>query len=162
MRNLKDKIINAPNFRYGEFVKSYIATRLGIENIPNEEQWRCIELLASNILQPIRDTFGAIRISSGFRSVKLCEAIGSSKHSNHTRGQAVDIEPLVKGVTLYEILEFVHNKLDYRELIAEYFPEGWCHIAYREGANNKQLKLKDKKHDYLRVNLNYIKSLYSN
>ncbi len=160
MRNLKAKIPGASNFKYKELVRSSIALRKGIKNEPNEEQWKCIELLAKEILQPIREKFGRIRITSGFRCVELCVAVGSSKYSNHARGQAVDIEPLEDGVTLVEILEFVHDNLEYRSLIGEFLPSGWVHIAYRPAGNVKRFKLKDENHDYDSVTIDYIRNLY--
>ena len=160
MRDLNAKIPGAPNFRYGEFVKSDTAIRLGIENIPNEEQWQCIEKLAVNVLQPVRNEFGRLTITSGFRSVELCLAVGSSSASNHARGQASDIEPYDVDIPLIFVVEFIHDNLEYRELIAEYFPWGWIHVAYREGGNIKKLKLKDKDHNYRVVDIEYIKKLY--
>ena len=160
LRNLKSAIPNAPNFTYGEFVRSDTAIRRGIENIPNEEQWQNIEKLAVFVLQPIRNRFGRLRITSGFRSVELCEAVGSWSGSNHAKGQAADIEPMRKGVELIDILSYIHNNLPHRELIAEHFPGGWVHVAYRDGGNDATLKLKDKDHNYERVDLDYVKSLY--
>lgn len=162
MRNLNEKIPGAPNFKYKEFVKSTTALRKGIKNEPNEEQWECIELLAKEVLQPVREKFGRLRITSGFRSVELCEAVGSNKYSNHARGQAVDIEPLSDDFTLFDIIEFIHDNLEYRALIAEYFPDGWVHIAYRKNANVKRLKLKDENHNYDSVDIGYIRNLYIN
>ena len=94
LRDLNTKLPMAPNFRYKEFVRSSTALRLGIKNIPNEHQWQSIERVAGNIIQPVREKFGRIRITSGFRSIKLCKAIGSSINSNHTRGEAIDFEPV--------------------------------------------------------------------
>ncbi len=160
MRDLNAKIPGAENFRYKELVRSQTALRKGIKNEPTDEQWGCIELLAKEILQPIRDKFGRIRITSGFRSVELCEAVGSDKNSNHARGQAVDIEPIGTDVKLIDIMDFICTELEYRAVIAEYFPGGWIHVAYREGGNIKRLKLKDGAHHYKDVSLDYIKSLY--
>lgn len=160
LRNLKEKIPGAPNFRYGEFVKSDTAIRLEIPNIPKEQHWKNIEKLAINILQPIRNQFGRIRITSGFRSVKLCKAIGSSPNSNHTRGEAADIEPWSFNVPLINVIKFIHDELDFRELIAEYFPHGWVHVAYREGSNTRVLKLKDAEHNYQKVSIEYLTDLY--
>lgn len=159
MINLNAKIPGAPNFRYREFLRSDVALRLNIYNIPNATQWTCIEKLARKVLQPIRDEFGSMKITSGFRTVELCLAIGSSRQSNHARGQAADIEPSY-GIKLFTVLEFIHSELEYRELVAEYFPEGWIHVAYREGANIKKLKLKDDNHHYKHVSIDYIKDLY--
>ena len=159
MININDKIPGASNFRYREFIKSDVALRLGIYNIPNAGQWACIERLAREVLQPIRNEFGSVKITSGFRTVELCLVIGSSKHSNHARGQAGDIEPS-HGVRLITVLEFIHDELEYRELIAEYFPNGWIHVAYRENANVRKLKLKDNNHHYANVSIDYLKDLY--
>lgn len=161
MINLKDKIPGAPNFTYGEFVKSSTATRLGIANVPTDAQWMNIEQLALKVLQPLRNEFGRIRITSGFRSVELCLAIGSSKYSNHAKGEAADIEPKKDGVTLLHIAQFIHDELDYRTVIAEYFPDGWVHVDYRIGGNLKRLKLKDATHNYQDIQMGYLKNLYS-
>lgn len=160
LRDLNARIPGAPDFMYKEFIKSATALRLGISNVPKESQWKCIETLAIKILQPVRSHFGRIRITSGFRSVKLCQAIGSSAKSNHTRGQAADFEPINPKIKLFSILEWIHHNLEYRELIAEFFPGGWIHCAYREGGNDKILKLKDKNHNYSHVTLDYIRNIY--
>jgi len=166
MINLRSKIPGAPNFRYGEFVKSDTAIRRGIPNIPNSREWNSIEKLAVNILQPLRNHMrgaysdGRLRITSGFRSVPLCLTIGSSKNSNHARGQAADIEPVNFNIKLFDIIEWIYLNCQFRELIAEYFPGGWIHVAYRERANTRTLKLKDKNHNYQKVDINYLRSLY--
>ncbi len=160
-RDLKAAIPGAPNFTYGELIKSSTAEKHGIPNTPDEEHWQCLEKLAANILQPLREKFGPIRITSGYRSVALCERIGSNKNSNHARGQAADIEPIKTNVTLLSMLEWIHGNLEYRELIAENFPGGWIHAAYREGGNNKTLKLKDPDHNYVEMGIDSIRELYS-
>jgi len=45
-------------------------------------------------------------------------------------------------------------------MIAEYFPHGWIHISYRENSYAKTLKLHDKSHKNLKINLDYISNLY--
>ncbi len=160
LRNLSSRIPGAPSFIYNEFVKSETAIRLNIVNNPNEEQWQCIEKLAVNVLQPLRNVFGAIKISSGFRSVALCNAVGSNSFSNHAKGQAADIEPYDHDITLMMLANFIHDKLNFQELILEYFPNGWVHVAYRENVNEKEIKLKDPTHNYTRMSWNDIISLY--
>ncbi len=159
-RDLKAAIPGAPNFTYGEFVKSNTAGKHGISNTPSEEHWQCLEKLAVHVLQPLREEFGPLRITSGYRSVELCEKIGSSKNSNHARGQAADIEPFGADVALFRMLEWIHDNLPYRELIAEKFPGGWIHVAYREGGNDKILKLFDDNHNYTRMDIEEIRKLY--
>lgn len=161
MRNLNSKIPGAENFKYKEFIKSNTATRRGIDNIPTDEYWENIENLAVNVLQPARNVLGRIRITSGYRSKKLNKVIKGSKRSLHCFACAVDIEPLEEDVSLLDLLEWIYNNCEFRELIAEFFDEdGWVHVGYVEGRNIKKLKLKDKNHNYKLVSLSYIKSLY--
>lgn len=168
LRDLKARIPGAPNFTYGEFLKSDTAMRLGIKNEPNEEQWQNIEKLAFNILQPVRDRFGRVNITSGFRSPELCIAVGSFKEvdgkiivtSNHQRGEAGDVEPDDPTIPLIDVVNFIYNECDFRELIAEYFPGGWVHAAYREGGNARILKLKDSNHNFKEVTIEYLNSIY--
>ena len=76
------------NFTLSELTKSDTAIRKGINNNPNAEQIEKLKLLCENILQPVRDHFGRVKITSGFRSSELCVAIGSSVNSQHARAEA--------------------------------------------------------------------------
>lgn len=162
LRDLSSTIPGARNFKYIDFVKSDTATRKSIPNIPTEEEWKNVENLAVNILQPLREHFGPITVSSGFRSVDLCLAVGSTAKSWHTKGCAADIEPGYSSIKLYTVLEYINLNFDYCELIAEFFPTGWVHVAFNKDAslNTKKIKLKDKNHNYDFVELAYIKNLY--
>lgn len=159
-RDLSKPIPGAPNFTYGEVVSSPSAIKLHIKNIPSEDQWKAAEALATNVLQPLREVFGPIRVNSWYRSPELnsSKLIGGSTTSNHCKGEAADIESAT--VPLLDILEYISLHLPHHELIAEYFPNGWVHVAYRVGSDRRKLKLKDKDHNYSVVNLNYIKSIY--
>jgi zinc D-Ala-D-Ala carboxypeptidase len=148
------------DFTYHELIRSDTAKRKNIKNIPNEEQIENLERLITNILQPVRDKFGPIRVTSGFRSPELCKALGSSIYSNHTRGEAADIEPVDKNIKLIDIMDWIYYNCEFRELIAEYFPDGWVHVAYRKNQNIKKVKLKDADHTYLECSLPYINSIY--
>lgn len=160
LRDLDKKLPMAPSFRYYDFVRSTTATRFGIENIPDEKQWQSIERVAGNIIQPVRNQFGPIVITSGFRCVELCLKVGSSPTSNHAKGEAIDFEPLNKSIKLATIIEWIHYNLPYRELIAEFFPNGWIHAAFRLNKNVGQLKLKDSNHNYSRVSIQELINLY--
>jgi uncharacterized protein YcbK (DUF882 family) len=160
IKDLNKKIPGASNFRYKEFIKSDVALRKNIRNIPNEKQWKNIEKLAVNVLQPIRKKFGRIRITSGFRSVELNQAIGGSKYSNHCRAEAADVEPVDDNIKLVDIMEYIVENLEFRTVILEYPLQGWIHADYREGGNLKRIKLKDKNHNYKTVSMGYIRKLY--
>lgn len=155
----KGKIEGATNFTLPELCRSDTAIRFGLQNVPSIAQESNLILLARNCLQPIRDEFGGIRVLSGFRSVKVNKKIGGSEDSNHCRGEAADIEP-TEDVKLIVIMEWICQNLEFRELIAEFFPFGWIHLAYRGGGNSRIIKLKDKDHDYSRIGLLELLTLY--
>ena len=66
------------NFTLQELIKSDTAIRLDINNNPNSGQIEKLKALCENILQPVRDHFGRVKVTSGFRSEQLCIKIGSS------------------------------------------------------------------------------------
>ena len=130
------------NFTLNELTKSQEATRLGIDNTPNEEQINNLKILCEKLLQPIRDFYGMpLSISSGYRSVALCEAIGSSAKSQHTKGQAADFE--IFNIANKDIADFIVQNLDYDQCILEFWNEndpnsGWVHCSYNSSGNRKQ------------------------
>ncbi len=130
------------SFTLNELTKSQEATRLGIDNTPNEEQIQNLKILCEKILQPLRDFYGMpVSISSGYRSVALCEAIGSSAKSQHTKGQAADFE--IFGVPNKEVSEFIVKNLEYDQCILEFWNEnepnsGWVHCSYSSNGNRMQ------------------------
>ena len=130
------------SFTLNELTKSQEATRLGIDNTPNEEQILNLKLLCDNILQPIRDYYGMpVSVSSGYRSAALCEAIGSSSNSQHTKGQAADFE--IFSVPNRELAEFIVKNLNYDQCILEFWKEnepnsGWVHCSFNSSGNRKQ------------------------
>ena len=62
------------NFTLSELIKSDTAIGRGINNNPNAEQIEKLKDLCENILQPVRDHFGRVKVTSGFRSVELCKS----------------------------------------------------------------------------------------
>jgi zinc D-Ala-D-Ala carboxypeptidase len=130
------------SFTLNELTKSQEATRLGIDNTPNEEQILNLKLLCENVLQPIRDFYGMpLSVSSGYRSAALCEAIGSSSKSQHTKGQAADFE--IFGVANKDLADFIVKNLDYDQCILEFWNEnepnsGWVHCSFNASGNRKQ------------------------
>jgi uncharacterized protein YcbK (DUF882 family) len=121
------------NFTLSELTKSDTAIRKGINNNPNAEQIEKLKELCENILQPVRDHFGRVKITSGFRSVELCMAIGSSANSQHAKAEAADFECV--GVDNAELADWIKDNLPYDQLIVEYYTpgepnSGWIHCSY--------------------------------
>ena len=123
------------NFSLSELIKSSTAIRHGIANEPNEDQIEKLKLLCENILQPVRDHFGRVTVTSGFRSPELCLKVNSSINSQHCKAEAADFE--VIGVSNAEVSDWIKNTLPYDQLILEFWtPEeknsGWVwYINFR-------------------------------
>ena len=121
------------NFSLQELTKSDTAIRKGIDNNPNADQIEKLKALCENILQPVRDHFGRVKVTSGYRSVELCTAIGSSVNSQHAKAEAADFE--VMGTDNAELADWIHSNLSYDQLILEYYTpgepnSGWIHCSY--------------------------------
>ena len=123
------------NFTLQELIKSDTAVRLNIDNNPNANQIEKLKALCENILQPVRDHFGPVTVTSGFRSPNLCVKIGSSVNSQHAKAEAVDFECV--GVDNAEVADWVHVNLETDQLILEYYTpgepnSGWIHASFVE------------------------------
>ena len=130
------------NFSLRELTKSQTAERKGISNEPSEEHIENLKLLCINILQPIRDHFGIVSVSSGYRSPALCEAIGSKITSQHARDQAADFE--CYGVDNNKLFEWATKNLTFDQAILEFYngdPEsGWIHMSYKDKNRGQKLR----------------------
>ena len=61
--------------------------------------------------------------------------------SQHAKGEAADFE--IFGVSNKELADYIHEHLEYDQLILEYWKEsdpnsGWVHCSYSENNNRKQ------------------------
>ena len=128
------------HFDLSEFTHSQTATRLGLNNTPNEEQVECLIDLCHYDLEPLRVHFGLpIIISSGFRSQQLNDVTpGSSSTSQHTKGQAADIT--IPGIQLIDIYEWIAQHVPFDQLIYEYGQ--WVHVSYNKDGNRSQQLMK--------------------
>ena len=121
------------NFTLLELTKSDTAIRRGIDNNPTADQVEKLKLLCENILQPVRDHFGRVKVTSGFRSVELCLAIGSSSNSQHAKAEAADFE--CPGVDNVELFDWIKSNLEPDQMILEFYTpgepnSGWIHCSY--------------------------------
>ena len=131
----------SPHFSLAELTKSSTASRLNIDNTPDNAQIEALKLVALSILEPIRERYGAFTPNSGFRCQELNTAIGSSPNSQHIKGQAVDVE--VVGVDNYNLACWCQDNLKFDQLILECYDgsphSGWVHISYIENKNRSQV-----------------------
>jgi hypothetical protein len=137
------------NFSLNEFTKSDTAVRKGIDNTPNDVHLENMKALCENVLQKVRSHFGkSVRITSGYRSPELCEAIGSSSRSQHAKGQAADFE--ITGIDNKDLAIWIRDNVDFDQLILEFYTEGdpnsgWVHCSYSD--DNRKQVLSAKKTD---------------
>lgn len=130
------------NFTLKELTKSDTATRLGLDNTPNDEALENLKLLCEKVLQPVRDHFGkSVTVNSGYRSPESNAAVGGSKTSDHCKGQAADIE--IDGLPNPELAQWIMDNLDYTQLILEFYTQGqpnsgWVHVSYDPNNLKKQ------------------------
>ena len=122
------------NFSLEELTRSATATKLGIDNTPDEEHLNNLQVVVDEIAQPLRDHFGKpVRINSGYRSPALNDAIGGSKKSQHSKGEALDLE--IDGVSNMEVADWITENCDYDQVILEFYNpaegpnSGWVHAS---------------------------------
>ncbi len=120
-----------------EVTRSEYAKRNGINNMPNAEHTENLIELARKIFEPIRVQLNKpIYISSGYRSKALNAAIGGSKTSQHTKGEALDIDQGNKKDNK-EIFDFIKDNLDFDQLINE-FDYDWIHVSYNTSGKQRR------------------------
>lgn len=136
------------NFALSEITHSNTAKRLGIENEPTEEHLQNMQHLVDNLLQPLRDAVGPIRISSGYRNPTLNRAIGGSSSSQHCKGQALDVQFWSKGKMDNKVIYdwILQSKLEFDQMINE-FDFSWIHISLRPDGKNRKMVLEAYKNE---------------
>ena len=127
------------NFTMSELLKSDIAEKYNISNIPDKQSLDNMLTLIIECLQPIRNFIDKpLNISSGYRSPRLNghPLIQGKDDSQHITGQAVDFT--IKGMTPKQIIEKVKaSGVEFDQLINEH--NIWVHISYNKGKNRKQV-----------------------
>lgn len=129
------------HFWFGELSRSELADRLGIRNaFTSAKQVRSAVYLCRNVLQPMRDEFGAFSPNSVYRCQALERALKKkpaswTSNSQHTAGEACDVN--IPGVSTLELAQWAARNLEFDQLICEcYDPakgpnSGWVHVSLR-------------------------------
>ena len=130
------------NLTLAEVTKSATAKRRGIPNEPTIEHLENLKAIAENVFQPMRDHFQVpINISSGYRSKELNDAIGGSLASQHSKGEALDIDCApYSGLSNREVFEYIKDHLEFDQLIWEFGNESdpdWVHVSYKRQGKNR-------------------------
>lgn len=127
-------------FTIEELTKSATASRKGINNTPDESVKKNLTRLVENILDPLREAWGApIIVTSGYRCGRLNKAVGGAAKSQHMYGQAADIRTVSdKPSDNKKLFDLIRElKLPYDQLIDEY-NYNWVHVSY-SSRNRRQI-----------------------
>jgi len=131
------------NLSLAEAIYSATALRKGIVNEPTVTHLISLKAVANNIFQPCRNHFGKpLRVTSGYRSKELNKAIGGANNSQHSKGEALDMQS-TSGYTNRELFMFIKDHLTFDQLIGE-FPDNvgefaWVHCSYKEEGNRGEV-----------------------
>jgi zinc D-Ala-D-Ala carboxypeptidase len=139
--------IISEHITYKEAVHSDTAKRLGLDNTPNGGQIERMKTLAIKVFEPLRNHVGVpIHIGSFFRSLALNTAIGGAKDSQHTTGEAMDIDAeKYGGTTNKELFEYIKDNLEFDQLIWEFGTDtepDWVHVSFTYKHPNRKEILK--------------------
>ena len=133
-------------FTIAELTRSNTATKYGIDNTPDGKSEKRLIMLVDNVLDPLREAFGApIRVNSGYRCKELNAhpEINGSATSEHVFGMAADITAIddndkrrrAKNQRLFELC--ISLGLPFHQLIDEYGFK-WVHVSFNPAAENQR------------------------
>lgn len=140
------------NFTLEELTASPTAKRLGISNTPSQTGKEKLAVLARNILQPIRDAYGApVVVTSGYRCTRLNAAVGGAKTSDHIYCCAADIrsqsDTVEDNKRLWETVVELWKEgkiLSLKQCINE-FGYDWIHVSFQDGRTSNRGQFLDAK-----------------
>lgn len=144
---------------FNEAIFSSTGIRLGIGNIPNEQQIERMKMWADKVFEPTRLFVSQIRkidtplnINSLFRCVALNKAIGGSDTSSHCAGEksgideaAGDIEAHYPDFNNKDLFLLIKEKGAFDQLIWEFddpsdkAQPAWVHVGFRKRDNRMQV-----------------------
>ncbi len=128
-------------FTTEELVRSDSAISAGLDNTPGVEAAESLQRLIECLLDPLRELWGApIRVNSGYRCAALNARVGGAKNSQHTKGQAADIDAggPAKNKKLFEMI--LKSGLAFDQLIDEK-DYRWLHVSYTPANRGQVLHL---------------------
>jgi len=138
------------HFSLREIEKSQTALRLGIINtITDPEHLLNVSALAQNVLEPLREKWGPVSISSGYRHPDLCVALGSKPTSSHASAEAADCE-MYKSPGNRAVFEWIINEsgISYDQCILEFEDtsgkdafQGWLHVSSKRCKSDNRMQI---------------------
>ena len=127
------------HFTISEMLKSDTAIKQRLWNGAPKEAEENLKALVDEVLDPLREAYGRpIRVNSGYRCPKLNNLVGGTPNSQHMRGEAADIQPVIGNeADLPELARILIENGKFDQLII--YPT-FIHVSYKRlGWNRKQV-----------------------
>lgn len=122
------------HFTLDEMTASQLAARLGLDNAAPPAVVEALRHLCETILEPAREALGPLRVSSGYRSPAvddaLPRAVANVRPSAHRFGYAADVVPVA--VAKLTFARWVASTVDYDQVILEFGTieePAWVHVS---------------------------------
>lgn len=126
------------HFHLSEFVRSDTAKSMGWQNNPPPEAVRKLHILCLRVLEPIRQRINCpIVVTSGYRSLRLNQAIGGSPTSSHVEGCAADIYAACMDAA--DLKDLILRTLPEFDQLYLHRKNNFVHVSYRVGNNRNQV-----------------------
>ena len=127
------------HFTISELLKSDTALKHKLWNGAPKEAEENLRALVDEVLDPLREAYGKpVRVNSGYRCPLLNRLVGGSPNSQHMRGEAADIQPVVDNESdLDELAQILIANGKFDQLIL--YPT-FIHVSWKRlGWNRKQI-----------------------
>ena len=127
------------HFTISELLKSDTALKHKLWNGAPKEAEENLRALVDEVLDPLREAYGKpIRVNSGYRCPRLNTLVGGSLNSQHMRGEAADIQPVVGNEGDLDFLArllIANGKFDQLILYPTFIHVSWKRLGW----NRKQI-----------------------
>ena len=120
-------------------LKSDTAVKHKLWNGAPQEAEENLRSLVEQVLDPLREAYGRpIHVNSGYRCPRLNRLVGGSPNSQHMRGEAADISPVVGNeADLPELARLLIDNGKFDQLII--YPT-FIHVSWKRlGWNRRQI-----------------------
>ena len=117
----------SPHFTLREMVRTSHRT---INNTPTPDIVENLRELCVNLLEPVREQFGPLWVTSGYRCRSLNTTIRGSYTSAHLHGCAADFVSMEGHLTRHIVQWIADSVLDFDQVIDEYSStSNWVHLG---------------------------------
>ena len=126
-------------FTLSELLRSDTALKHNLWNGAPQEAEENLRSLVEQVLDPLREAYGRpIHVNSGYRCPRLNHLVGGSPNSQHMRGEAADISPVIGNeADLPELARLLIDNGKFDQLII--YPT-FIHVSWKRlGWNRRQI-----------------------